>query len=350
MPKKSTAKKTKRASKKSSALQRVKSAKRKLTALYTVLSIVAFVALLGFGFYLGSKESNSIASRETDKPSRIFKQLDSTASKGEGIKVSYDEAGFDPPDIIGRLIKKQEERSKARREQERQAAEKEHPKASLVKGKKPKLVLIIDDVSQPWQIKAIRSLGLKITPSIFPPSSQSKKSHKLAKGLKHFMIHLPMQSGNAKLDQMWGTLKTTDSDSKMRARAKEIRKLFPHAKYVNNHTGSVFTSDYRAIKKMYGYLRDEGFVFIDSRTTPKSKVKRVAKEYGDRYIVRDIFIDNTRSIPYIHKQLKKAVKIAKKRGYAIAIGHPHKTTFKALAKAGGILDSVELVYIDELYR
>ena len=164
------------------------------------------------------------------------------------------------------------------------------------------------------------------------------------------MIHLPMQSGSAKMNRMQGMLRITDSNRKMKARAREIRRLFPHGKYINNHTGSVFTSNYSAMKRMYGYLREEGFVFVDSRTSGSTKVKKIAKAFGDRYIVRDVFIDNTQSVPAIRKQLAKAVKIAKRRGYAIAIGHPHKATFKALLGAKKLLKGVTPVYIDELYR
>jgi len=67
-------------------------------------------------------------------------------------------------------------------------------------------------------------------------------------------------------------------------------------------------------------------------------------------LARDIFLDNIADIGYIKNQLKKAVKLAKKHGYAIAIGHPHSTTFKALATSGTILKDVDIVYIDELYK
>ena len=75
----------------------------------------------------------------------------------------------------------------------------------------------------------------------------------------------------------------------------------------------------------------------------------MAREYGDPYISRDIFIDNVQSRAYILGQLRKAVSIAKKRGYAIAIGHPHKATFDALRHAENILRGVDVVYMDELY-
>lgn len=218
------------------------------------------------------------------------------------------------------------------------------------RGKKPKLVIIIDDVSSRVQMKRIQALGMKITPSIFPPSELSMKSHKLAHGVKNYMIHLPMESTNKQFNTQYKTLMTSFTKTEIQTRVKELRKLFPNARYINNHTGSVFTDNYKAMHILYTALREEGFVFIDSRTIASSKVRKIAHEFGDIYGARDIFIDNEHKVPYIHKQLKKAVKIAKKKGYAIAIGHPHKVTMKALKSAKHILKDVELVYLNAIYR
>jgi polysaccharide deacetylase 2 family uncharacterized protein YibQ len=209
-------------------------------------------------------------------------------------------------------------------------------------------VIIIDDVHTREQISAIRNLNMKITPSIFPPYKLSPDSHRLAQGLKHYMIHLPMESGNSQFNKQYKTLKVSFSNKKIENRIKELRLLFPQAKYINNHTGSVFTSDYAAMHLAYRVMKENGFIFVDSRTINTSKVKAIAQGYGDVYLSREIFIDNEHSVPYIHQQLKKAVEIAKRKGFVIAIGHPHASTMKALATAGDILDDVELVYIDEL--
>lgn len=220
---------------------------------------------------------------------------------------------------------------------------------TITKSKKPKLAIIIDDVSTKSQLKALQSLGLKVTPSIFPPHRRSPYSHELARGLKHYMVHLPMQSGKA-YDKHEKTLMVTDSAEQIEKRVKEIRRLFPYAKYINNHTGSVFTSNYLSMERLYSTLVKEGFIFIDSRTISSTKVPQITKKYAHPYLARDVFIDNQHNILSIHKQLKHAVILAKKRGYAIAIGHPHKVTIRALASAHEILKDVEMVYIDELYH
>jgi len=217
------------------------------------------------------------------------------------------------------------------------------------RGTKPKLAIIIDDISHKYQIDAIKALPYHITPSIFPPSELSKTSNQLTRYVKHYMVHLPMESGSVAMNRMEGMLFTRFSAARMQERVDEIRRLFPHAKFINNHTGSIFTSDYHAMKQLYGMLRKKGFVFVDSRTTGKSVVRSIAHAYHDRYIARDVFIDNTQTEAAVLKQLRQAVRVARKRGFAIAIGHPHKVTMKALRHAEKILDGVETVYIDELY-
>ena len=218
-----------------------------------------------------------------------------------------------------------------------------------MQGRKPSLVIIIDDVHTRAQINAIKALPMKVTPSIFPPYKLSPNSQLLAQGLEHYMIHLPMESGNKQFNTQYKTLKISFSNRKIENRIKELRLLFPKAKYINNHTGSVFTSDYSSMHFLYKVMKENGFTFVDSRTVNSTKVREIAYSYGDVYVARDIFIDNKHSIPYIHKQLQKAVNIAKRKGYAIVIGHPHATTMQALSSAKDILKEVEPLYIDELY-
>ena len=224
-------------------------------------------------------------------------------------------------------------------------------KSPLPRGyRRPKLVIIIDDVSNPGELKAIRSIPLKLTPSLFPPSKFSPKTAQMAKGLRHYMVHFPMQAGNYPHGAMPATLRVGDSRAKMRVRVKALRRWFPDCIYTNNHTGSVFTSDYKALYTLYGLLKEQGFVFLDSRTSSRSQGKKVAKAYGDFYLHRDVFIDNTQQFGAIRKQLKIAVKKAKKRGYAIAIGHPHAITIRSLKNSLDILVDVDVVYLDELIR
>ncbi len=212
----------------------------------------------------------------------------------------------------------------------------------------PKLVIIIDDVAFGYQVRALRSLNIPVTLSFFPPSKRHPNTPYYAKKFRHYMIHLPMEAkGYFKEEE--NTLRVGDSRAKMEKIIKKIRKDFPRARYVNNHTGSRFTADLKALRRVMPLLGSYGFGFVDSRTTADTRVKQVMQESGRPYIHRDIFLDNELDVKSIRNQLKKAVKIAKKRGYAIAIGHPHKKTVKALRLSKDILKEVRLVYIDNLF-
>ena len=227
-----------------------------------------------------------------------------------------------------------------------------HNKSNIKKSKtnkKAKLVIIMDDISHKFQLNFIKKLHLKITPSIFPPSKMNIRSNKLSYGLKHFMVHLPLQSRSRAMNRMHKTLFVTDSNKHIINRVKEIRKLFPTAKYLNNHTGSKFSENYKKSKVLYKALMDNGFKFVDSKTSQRSKFKKIAKEFGRRYVENNMFLDDKLTSKATLKQIKKAVSLARRDGLAIVICHPHPTTFKALKEAKPYLKSVNLVYIDEVY-
>ena len=322
--------------------QQRKKARRRISL--TILGFLGFSTLLGFAFLLGGGAQQPIAAATLEKKERKSSGRSTSGSKEDHLKMivaeEYPEeeskVGFGLEDLI----------HKTRREESGKSSS---GKTSSVPAR-PLLVLIIDDVSQSRQLKKIRALPYRITPSIFPPSQVSKRSHLLTKNLNHYLIHLPLESGSARMNRFSKTLFVDDGPEKIRERVREIRRLFPDGHYVNNHTGSVFTSNYGAMSHLYGDLLREGFVFLDSRTTGRSVVRRVAKEYQRPYLGRDVFIDNVQKRSAILAQLKKAVRIAKKRGYAIAIGHPHPATFDALRHAGKILSQVETVYFDDFYR
>ncbi len=219
-------------------------------------------------------------------------------------------------------------------------------KSSTYKGK-PKLAIIIDDVSFPSQVRLIKKIPYKVNPSFFPLTPRHPQTKDLSKKFSFAMVHLPMEAlhyARAEKD----TLLVSDSKSILKKKIENIKKDFPGIKYYNNHTGSKFTSSERAMERFIDLMQKEGLVFIDSRTTAATKAPEIYKKRGIKLLSRDVFLDNSTKPSDIITQLKKAVKIAKKHGYAIAICHPHTNTLKTLIKAKPYLRGVETVYINEL--
>ena len=79
-------------------------------------------------------------------------------------------------------------------------------------------------------------------------------------------------------------------------------------------------------------VRARGLAFLDSRTTAATVAGKMASEMGLPHIDRDVFIDNDETVDSVLAQLQRAEDIARKRGSALAIGHPHATTIAALLK------------------
>jgi len=212
---------------------------------------------------------------------------------------------------------------------------------------KPKLIIIIDDVITTSQINKIKNIPYPVTMAFLPPTSRHKNSAKITHNLKNYMIHLPLEANNKKYEED-NTLHIEDNFNTMNARIKALKILYPNAKYVNNHTGSKFTKNKKAMDRLFKVLKQHNYIFVDSRTTAKTVTKIYANKYKLKYLSRNIFLDNKKDKTYIQNQLIKAVQIAKKKGFAIAIGHPHSITLKTLAKSKYLLKGLDIVLIDSL--
>ena len=213
---------------------------------------------------------------------------------------------------------------------------------------KPKIAIVIDDVTTQAQKDKILSMGYKINMAFLPPTKTHPDSAKIAQSLSFHMIHFPMQASSAFKGEEINTLTINDSYETIEKRVKQLREWYPNAVYTNNHTGSVFTENEEAVDKLFRALKKYNFIFVDSRTSAKSVAKKYAKKYDMPYIVRNTFIDNDRDFKSIQNQLKKAIEIAKKQGYAIAIGHPHTVTLEVLKDSKSLFREVEPIFINQL--
>ena len=214
----------------------------------------------------------------------------------------------------------------------------------------PKLAIIMDDISTNAQVRELKKLSIKVTPSIFPPEKEHPKTAELAKEFSVYMVHLPLQALNY-TNEKANTLRTGDSKEKISQRIKDIKKDFKGVKYINNHTGSGFTSDFKSTLALLDELKNSEIYFIDSLTTNKSTVLDASKKLGLKYAYRDVFLDNEQNVSKILKMINKAVAVAKKDGVAIAICHPYKSTFEALKIAQkDAFNGVEVVYVDKIYE
>jgi len=314
--------------------------KKFLLIIVGIVFIFVVVSSFVAGYLVAQNSSKNEASKNNIKKEEALKKLqqivDENIEKNKTTAVSSESVDFiDSDESVKKEIKKEKNTSK---------------NVAKIVSNKPKLVIIMDDMAFKYEVDNLKKLHMRITPSFFPPTTNHPHTAEYAKEFKHYMVHFPMQATNPYFHAEPYTLNVDSNYSFILNRVKFIKDNFPNLKFVNNHTGSKFTSDLSSMKRLYKALDKYNLIFVDSVTTLHTKAPIVAKEDKKILLQRDVFLDNIQNVDYIKNQLKKAVKKAKEKGYAIAICHPHKATFEALKESKNILKNVDLIYIGEMYK
>ena len=205
-------------------------------------------------------------------------------------------------------------------------------KPSTVPGR-PKVAIIIDDLGYDHNMAAkFISLDAALTFAVLPHSPFQKKIADLAhaKG-KQTMLHLPMEPNKyPSVNPGPGTLLSTMPPDELIAQLEENLDAVPHIKGVNNHMGSKFTTGSDQMNQVFSVLKQRGLFFVDSRTTSLTVCRPSARLFQLPFAQRDVFIDHFQKADFIRKQLKDLVRVARRNGYAVGIGHPHAITYRIL--------------------
>lgn len=200
-------------------------------------------------------------------------------------------------------------------------------------GDKKYIAIVIDDLGvSPQNTKDILSLKKPLTASFLPYAPANKQQVQQAKDAGfEVMLHVPMMPHQrASLAPV--TLAPEMDKDTVQKNLREFMAYFDGMgmKGANNHMGSEFTESLKSLGYVMEVLKENGWYFLDSKTTGKSAGREAAAEFGVPYISRDVFLDNENDYDYVMGQLRQAEKIATKHGAAVAIGHPHTQTYKAL--------------------
>lgn len=99
---------------------------------------------------------------------------------------------------------------------------------------------------------------------------------------------------------------------------------------VNNHMGSRATEDTRLMRAFFSAF-PKNLVFLDSRTSSHSVAYDIARSQSIPALHNDVFLDASTDSVSIQSAYTFLLKIAKKRGFAIGLGHVHSPhTLKCL--------------------
>ena len=226
------------------------------------------------------------------------------------------------------------------------------PASTSVPG--PKLAIILDDLGNDKEAtEAVFALHYPLTISVLPYHAHSTEIAEEAKrrGLE-VMLHLPMRA----IANDTPEAHQLEAGMSSEAVARELNGMLesvPTADGVNNHEGSLATTDAKLMGELMPLLKQRDLFFVDSRTTAATVAFEAAERAGVRSGFRNVpFLDDVQEVGAIRKQLELAIRGAKEKGEAIAIGHPHAETLQALKEVlpRAETEGVHLVFVSELVK
>jgi polysaccharide deacetylase 2 family uncharacterized protein YibQ len=199
---------------------------------------------------------------------------------------------------------------------------------------RPLIVIVIDDMGldRPRSRHAM-DLPAPLTLSFLPYARDLQAQAQAGRAHGHeLMLHLPMEPMSSGVDPGPNALLTTLSDDAIRRRTIAALDSFTGYVAVNNHMGSRFTTWRPGVETVLRQIRARGLAWLDSRTHAESVGGMVATEFGIAHVDRHVFLDDVDAADAVRHQLAETERVARRRGVAIAIGHPHDATIKALAE------------------
>jgi len=197
----------------------------------------------------------------------------------------------------------------------------------------PLIAIIIDDVGfDPKIADAISRIDSNFTISILPGSPYGKRIAQSlhSRGIQ-IMLHLPMEPLQyPSVDPGYGAILSNMAPDQVVKLLNRNLEAIPYIEGVNNHMGSRLTTLSPQMTQILRVLKKRQLFFIDSLTSNRSKGRDSANVIELMFASRDIFLDNVRDRENIRKQLKELIRVARRNGKAIAIGHPYNETYTVL--------------------
>ncbi|ORM74560.1 hypothetical protein HA48_03520 [Pantoea wallisii] len=194
-----------------------------------------------------------------------------------------------------------------------------------------KLAIVIDDFGyRPVEESKVLQMPAAISVAVLPNAPHARDMATRAHQAGHeVLIHLPM-APLSKQPLEKDTLTPEMSSEEIARIVREASGKVPYAVGLNNHMGSKMTSSLPGMQKVMQVLNHYNYYFLDSMTIGNSQSVPAAQGTQVKVIKRRVFLDDSQNEAAIRQQFSRAVKLAQRDGYAIAIGHPHPTTVRVL--------------------
>jgi len=220
--------------------------------------------------------------------------------------------------------------------------------------KKKKVALLIDDFGYsngPVVEAFLDELSIPLTISIIPGTPYANLvAEKAHKEKQEIFVHLPMQPrGEFKRGYRWIVLDGMP-ETKIKKLVREAIKDVPHARGLNNHMGSLITTQEQPMRAILEVVKRENLYFVDSRTAHDSVALSLARGLGVKSARNDCFLDNHQEIEYIKERFYSHLESLKGGRGSVALCHSTLTTARAIKEIASHLEKrkIDLVLVSEV--
>jgi polysaccharide deacetylase 2 family uncharacterized protein YibQ len=188
--------------------------------------------------------------------------------------------------------------------------------------RKGSVVLVIDDAGnnlrelEPF-LRFPGPLTIAVLPGL-PHSAEAARRIRAAG--KEVFLHQPLEALGGQNPGPGAIYSGMSADEIRAVLKRNVAEIGPIAG-MNNHQGSKITMDQAAMETVLAFCRDQGLVFLDSRTTAETVVPAVARQMGIKIGERNTFIDNEQNRASMLHSIKTGLGRAEQQSTAVMIGH-----------------------------
>jgi polysaccharide deacetylase 2 family uncharacterized protein YibQ len=196
-----------------------------------------------------------------------------------------------------------------------------------------RVALVIDDLGRSLaDLDTLAALGVPVTYAVLPYETMTAEVvERLREREAEVLLHLPMDP-TSDANPGPGALHAGMEAGALREATARALEAVPGAVGVNNHMGSELSAEPRAMRAVFDVLAERQLFWLDSRTTAASVGYQLALEQGIPAAERQVFLDTDPRFEAVVAELRRLFDLARTRGAAVGIGHPHPATLRALAQ------------------
>lgn len=201
--------------------------------------------------------------------------------------------------------------------------------------KRPRIAIVLGDMglSQSATNTAIQQLPAAVTLAFAPYAGDLQTWIAKARAAGHeVMLQLPMEPLDYPAnDPGPQALLTSLTKGDNQERLDWLLSRFTGYIGVTNYMGSKFTAAPAELRPILEEIKKRGLMFLDSRSSQRSAVPRLAREIGLPHATNSRFLDNEASRAAIDARLEELERIAKSTGTAVGMCYPYPVTIERIA-------------------